>query len=321
MKNLKISLFLLFFPPAGAALGCDLCNVYNAIEARGESGQGWHVSLAEQFTHFDTLQQDSVKVPNDVPQYWDSSISQLVLGYNFTDRVGVQFNLPLIHRSFQRPDGFDIDRGTETGVGDVSLLGHALLYRHETKKSTFTWHVLGGVKFPTGSTDRLHEEVDELTAPPPPPGAPDSGIHGHDLTLGSGSVDGLIGTGIFTRWQRVFLNANVQYSIRTTGDFDYRYANDLMWAGGPGVFLWLKQEFTVALQASVSGETKGRDTFMGVSADDTGITTVFLGPQLSATLKDKFSAELGVDLPVSIRNTALQSVPDWRVRAGLTWRF
>jgi len=33
------------------------------------------------------------------------------------------------------------------------------------------------------------------------------------------------------------------------------------------------------------------------------------------------SAELGADLPVSIDNTALQSVPDYRVRAAVNWRF
>jgi hypothetical protein len=129
-----------------------------------------------------------------------------LLGYNFNERFGVQFNAPIIHRSFQRADGFDIDRATESGLGDVSLTGHAQLLRQESKNRTFAWSVLGGVKFPTGDTHRLQEEVDELTEPPPPPGAPESGIHGHDLTLGSGSFDGIVGTGIFAP-QTTFVGA------------------------------------------------------------------------------------------------------------------
>src|SRR5207248_6444890 len=105
-------------------------------------------------------------------------------------------------------------------------------------------------------------------------------------------------------------SANVQYAIRTTGDIDYRFANDLTWAGGPGFLLLLRDKYTFALQAVVSGETKGRDTFQGAKADDTGVTAVYLGPQFTFTWSDKLSAEAGIDLPVSIRNTALQTVPD-----------
>ena len=106
---------------AGAqpVLGCDLCSVYAANEARGEIGKGFFIGVAEQFTHFGTLQEDGRKVPNDADQFLDSSITQLLLGYNFNERFGVQFNAPIIHRSFQRADGFDIERGTESGLGDV----------------------------------------------------------------------------------------------------------------------------------------------------------------------------------------------------------
>ena len=307
---------------ATPAVACDLCSVYSAMQARGEVDKGFTLGVAEQFTHFGTLQDGGHRISNDLNQRLDSSISQLFAGYNFTDRFGMQLNLPVIHRSFRRADDSGgIEQGSESGIGDVSLVANFLAYRHETKKNTFALTVHGGVKFPTGSSDRLEEEVDELTAPPPPPGAPESGVHGHDLALGSGSVDGIVGTGVFARWHRVFIAANAQYAIRSKGDFDYRFANDLTWWGGPGFFVVLNEYYTVALQLNVSGETKERDTFQRNKADDTGITSVFLGPQISVTWSARLSAEVGADLPVSIDNTALQSVPDYRVRAALNWRF
>jgi hypothetical protein len=307
---------------ATPAVACDLCSVYSAMQARGEIDKGFTAGIAEQFTHYGTLQEDGHKVPNDLDQHLDSSIVQIFAGRNFTERFGLQVNLPIIYRSFQRADDLGgIERGSESGIGDVSLVANLLAYRQATKKSTIAWTVHGGVKFPTGSSDRLQEEVDELTAPQPPLGAPESGIHGHDLALGSGSVDGIVGTGIYARQQRLFLAANAQYSIRTKGDFDYRYANDLSWWGGPGIYLSLTESYTVSLQVNVSGETKGRDTFQGAKADDTGITSVFLGPQISLTWGERLSAEIGADLPLSIDNTALQSVPDYRVRAAVNWRF
>ena len=119
----------------------------------------------------------------------------------------------------------------------------------------------------------------------------------------------------------MFLTANAQYAIRAKGDFDYQFADDLTWTGGPGVYLALGHKYTLALQAVVSGEHKDTDTFQGASADDTGVTAVYLGPQLSFTWLSKLSGHVGADLPVSIDNTALQTVPDYRVRAAVHWRF
>ncbi len=302
-------------PPA---LACDLCAIYSATQARGDIGRGAFLGVAEQFSHFGTVQLDGQKVPNPAGQYLDSSITQVFAGYNFTERVGVQFNLPVIARSFKRPDEMGgIDRGTESGFGDVSLLGNVVGFLHETKRVTFRWNILGGVKFPTGSTDRIKEELNEVESPVGPP----SGIHGHDLTLGTGSFDGIVGASVFARSGRGFLTANAQYAIRSEGDFDYRFANDLVWSGGPGVFVALSEAYTLAVQAFVSGEHKGLDRFRGEDAEDTGVTAVYLGPQINFTWRDKLSAQVGVDLPVSIDNTSLQTVPDYRVRASLTWHF
>jgi hypothetical protein len=295
------------------ALGCDLCAIYSANQARGEIGKGPFAGVAEQFTHFGTVQVDGVKIDDPTRQYMDSSVSQLFGGYNFNERLGLQFNLPVIYRSFKRPSESGVEHGTESGIGDVSLVGHFQAYRRETKHFTFGWNVLGGVKFPTGSARRLNEELGEETE--------GSGIHGHDLTLGSGSYDGIVGTGIFTRWKRSFFSAATQYAIRSTGAIDYHFANDLTWLGGPGIFLLLRDKYTLALQALVSGEAKNRDTFRGEKADDTGVVAVYLGPQITFTLGENLSAEAGVDLPIKIWNTALQTVPDYRVRAGFTWHF
>ena len=296
---------------------CDLCSVYSATEARGDLGKGFFSGVAEQFTHFGTLHEDNHEVSNEVGQYLDSSISQIFAGYNFNDYIGLQFNVPMIYRSYKRPEGFAIERGTVSGLGDVSLLANLRAYRHETKNFTFSSSLVGGVKFPTGSTHRLKEEFNEVEVP----GAPESGIHGHDLTLGSGSVDGIVGAGIFLRYKRGFVSANTQYAIRSKGDYDYRFADDLTWSGGPGAYLFLADNYTISLQLVVSGEHKQRDTFQGETAGDTGLTAVYMGPQINFTWSEKFSAEIAADLPVSINNTALQIVPDYRIRAGLIWRF
>ena len=302
---------------APSVLACDLCSVYSSAQAHGEIGKGVYAGVAQQFTHFGTLQDNGDQVSNPTDQFLNSSVSQVFAGYNFGERFGLQFTLPVIYRSFRRPEGLAIETGSESGIGDVSLIGHAQVIHVERMDSTFVWNLLGGVKFPTGSSDRIAEEFNETEVD----GAPESGIHGHDLALGSGSYDGIIGTTIYARWKRWYLRAGTQYTIRSTGDFDYRYANDLTWSGGPGYYFLLTERHSLALQLAVSGETKGLDTFQGEAASDTGITSVFLGPLLNYSWSDKFNAEVGVDLPVSIDNTALQIVPDYRLRLALIWHF
>ena len=322
---------------------CDLCGCYTPqIEVRPDAtdisafDKQIYFAIAEQFTHFGTLQLDGEEVNNPTRQYLDSSISQLVGGYGFNSRFAIQINVPLIYRSFERPDGFAIDRGTESGLGDISLLGKFLAYHYETGGSaelkfddpknphfethdpdfTLTMLLIGGVKFPTGDTSRLKEEFDEVLVP----GAPESGIHGHDLTLGTGSYDGILGGQISLRYKSFFFQADAQFTVRGEGAHQYNFANDITWSAGPGFYFIRNRQTMVGLQLVASGEHKEVDEFRGEPAVDTGITSVFLGPRLVAS-HEKFTAEFAIDLPVSIDNTALQVVPDYRVRGSVGIRF
>ncbi len=291
---------------ASGVMGCDLCAVYSATQAQAGIGRGLFGGVAEQFTHFGTLQEEGREVAGQ-GQYIDSSVAQVFAGYNFSDRFGVQLNLPVIYR----PYGSATMHGTESGIRDLSVVGTFTAYRELTMDFNFTWTVMGGVKFPTGDSSRL--------------GTPDAalpeGIGGHDLALGSGSYDGLVGSGMAVRWRRVFGTASLQYAIRREGDFGHQYANDLTWLGGPGAYLALEDRYTVSLQLMVSGETKGRDTFSGVKDPDSAETLVYVGPQLNVTWGSRLSVLAGVDVPVSRYNSGTQVMPEYRVRAAVSWRF
>jgi hypothetical protein len=321
---------VLLSAPAPAA-ACDICAVYTATELR-EAKVGFRAGVAEQFTYYGTLQRDGEEIPNPAGEFLRSSITQVVLGYNFHPRAGVQVNLPVISRTFRRVEASGVERGDETGPGDLSILGNLLAFDHMTDRSVLRFTLVGGLKLPSGDSSRLGEEAGEdeaggAAASPHPAlahvvgGGAESGVHGHDLALGSGSVDGVVGGSLFWSWRRAFVTATGQYAIRGEGDFDYRYANDLTWVGGPGVFAVLTHDWTITVQGLFGGETKGKDEIDGVAADDTGITTLFAGPGFALTWGTSLHAELAADLPVVRNNTAVQIVPDYRLRGAVTWRF
>ena len=299
-----LALAVLAVAGAQPVLGCDLCAIYSAQEAQS-GGKGFFAGMAEQFTDFNTFKSDGHSAPNPDSEFIHILSSQLFAGYNFNKRLGVQFNLPLIWQEY----GQAAAHGSEFGPGDASLTGNFQIYQKSLDEFNFTWTALGGIKFPTGDSSWL--------------GRPDfaAGIGGHDLALGSGSVDGLLGTGFSTRWKKLFVNGQMQYAVRTEGDFHHQYANDWSWSGGPGVYLALQDDYTIALQGTVSGESKGKDTFGGVPDNDSAETIIYAGPEISFTWSENFSAHIGVDLPVSYDNSGEQIMPTYRIHAALTWRF
>ena len=314
MNTFKGFAFFLFVP---AAMSCDMCSVYNASAARGESTPGFHVALAEQFTHSETLQSKGSEISNPIDQFRDSSISTWIVGYNVNHRFGVSVNVPYLYRTFKRAEGFEIERGSESGLGDMALVGRFVAFAKAEHEYTISVSLLGGVEFPTGDSGRLREEVNEVEVP----GAPESGVHGDDLALGSGSFDGIVGVAASARWRRLFFSTDVQYFIRTRGDFDYRFGNELSVSGGPGVYVWFEENSTVALQAAFSYETKARDRIDDEKRADGIAAAWYASPGVIFTWGEHFSATCHVDIPLNIENRSVQVVPDYRIRGGLTWSF
>jgi len=323
---------------------CDLCGCYtpqlNTMPQMNFTllpwARGWYGAVGEQFTRFGTLQLDGEEVANPTGQYLNSSITQLVAGYQINNRFALQINVPLIYREFKRPEGFEIQQGTVSGLGDLSLLLKTVVFHYASPaQKSFEFYgsknpvavehepdftvsavLLTGIKFPTGDSSRLEEEFHEIEIP----GAPESGIHGHDLTLGTGSYDGLFGEQTALRYKNFFFETNVQFTLRGDGTHQYHFANDLIWSGGPGYYIVRNRDTVFGMQLAASGEYKDVDRFRGEPAEDTGITSVFLGPRLVAS-RGRWSAEVAVDLPVSIDNTSLQSVPDYRLHGGISIQF
>lgn len=336
---MRLVLICVIFLNGGAlSQACDLCGCFTPQVAEPSvqpTQPGFYAGLSEQFTYFGTLQLDGDEVPNPTGQYLSSSITQLFAGYEINERCAVQLTLPIIYRNFKRPEGFTIDRGTESGIGDLSLLLRTVAFTYSSGGGrtfdvsgknpvavehepdfTFSAVLLTGIKFPTGDTSRLEEEFHEVQIP----GAPPSAIHGHDLTLGTGSFDGIFGEQNSLRYKNFFLETNLQFTLRGDGDHQYHFANDLLWSGGPGYYFLRNRETIAGLQFELSGEHKDVDRFRGKPADDTGITSVFLGPRVVVS-HGRWSAEAAAEFPVLIDNTALQVVPDYRLRAGFSFHF
>jgi hypothetical protein len=318
---------------------CDLCAIYSADNAREQRDSGFFVTLSEAFISYHTVQLNGEEIDGPNMDFRDSSITHIVPGYNITRRLGVSLNIPLVVNHFKRtevrysltePAFIRTEHDTEFGLGDLSLVGRFTLFEKHKMKYSVALTALAGVKFPTGDTDRIADEVEQtrIYDALSPPGVPHdplghsiSGVHQHDLSPGSGSYDGIFGLTMSSRWQRWFCNAQFQYYLRTEGESDYERGDEFMASGGPGFYLWSGQSATLNLQANAGYDTMNRDVIAGRTSNNTGMTAWYMGPQLGGTIGDNFSAVIGVDIPLRITSNGLQNVPDYRIHASFVWKF
>jgi hypothetical protein len=318
---------------ASSVSACDLCAIFSADSARNDSTSGFFATVSEQFTPLRTVQYQgkTLSTPSILEDaYLDNSMSHIVLGYNLSSRFGISLNAPVIHRTFKRfelrPTGIGTEEGSVTGFGDLALIGRWRVFAKSTMKSSVSVNLLGGLKLPTGDASRVSNEVAKgrvLNALAGGNGHAHEfgGVHEHELSLGSGSFDGIMGATANLRRDRWFFNSLWQYYWRTEGEDSFTFGNMMMISGGPGAYLALDKKYTLSLQANAAYETQGRDEYLGSKSNNTGMTAWYLGPQINFTWGDHLSANAGVDLPLSVANNGLQNVPDYRIHAGLSWRF
>lgn len=328
-------LFLLLMSARVAATACDLCAISSADNARPDAGRGFVASLNEQFLHYGTLQLDGAEVSAPFFQdRMDESMTHFVLGYNFSARAGVSLNLPYACRRFDRtdfepPGTFTPESGTESGIGDLALIGRVTVVRVAEMEYSALLNLMGGVKFPTGNSDRVAEEVRTWRAYDQffPPGHVDhdslafSPLHEHMLAPGSGSFDGIFGVSFSGRWQRAYATALAQYYLRTPGRADFEFGDEFMANAALGYYALLRDRYTLSVACAGYYETEARAKIDGRKSDHTGLTAWWVGPQINLTAGEHFSLIAAVDIPVSISNNGFQVVPDYRVHGGFSWRF
>lgn len=322
MSNSLRCALLLGLSLSTSAFACDLCSVYSAQLAQGQGASGWYVGISEQYTRYDELREGSRQI-DDGGQYLHSSITQLLAGYGFDERWSLQLNLPYIDRSYMRVehDG-SAERGGESGIGDSTLLAQYLAYSSTSDDTSLAWRLLAGVKFGTGSSDRIAEELAEDHADADKhEGAIPSGVHGHDLALGSGSTDFVLGTHVHGRSGRWTYGGELQYALRSEGDYHYQIGDDLQWSLGVGRYLALEHTHSWALQLVLSGEDKDYDELGGERMGDTHQRTLAIGPKLSATFGMRYALELGAEFPVDQYVSETQITQGWRLRGGLVAHF
>jgi hypothetical protein len=134
----------------------------------------------------------------------------LGVAYGLNHHITLSAELPYVRReNLREADGGVVDRlGSIAGIGDLNLLAKYRL----TDDESSGFALIGGLKFPTGSTHKTSSDGERLETEHQP---------------GTGSWDPIFGASASTKLGAVQLTASGLYQLSTTGSQHTRLGNRL----------------------------------------------------------------------------------------------
>jgi hypothetical protein len=247
---------------------------------------------------------------------FENLTTTLTISQQVGDRWSVQAGLPYIDRT--------LDDESESGIGDATLIGVFRLWEQQQESSAVLVDVYTGIEAPTGDTDPLEEEKEAADDHGDDQGedhAEDHHAHGHHLALGSGSWDGIFGAIVQARRDVWSVSLDVQYILRTEGDYDFEYGDE--YYARSGVYRRFDAGTAGSYLAGVvaSGEWADENSVAGVTQEGSSKSAGYLGPVISYTAGAAITASLAYDFPVYNTDEGLDGAADARLRASMSYLF
>lgn len=327
---LLVSSLSLFTPSARA---CDTCSLVNIARSQGPQEGSLSLAVYEEFSSY-RLDKEESSEPESGEELRGISNTQLSVSYDLTKDISVALSLPILFRDVDSYSNYRAQRETKSGIGDMVISTSYYPYVDRRENGGTFFGLTAGLKLPTGDSGSLDSSDTENQATrrevisarsvseshlahPVITGA----SSGQVLSEGSGSFDYIFGASFWFRRSRLLLPSYAQYTLRSEGDFDYRFADDLIVNFSPGYLFYLEQSKGFALHLSATFENKGSDRQNARSVSDTAFSDFYLGPQLTAFMDRNWTADLGVDWALSSSAHEGRTEPDYRLRAGLNYRW
>lgn len=307
--------------PALEASACDYCILSTGISPL-DTIKGSGVRVNSRYTLVDdayrgTEEENTSRKAKE--EFWTTEITGFFgLTEDFTVIGVVPLKRNKMHNHFHLhgngTTGVHEDRGNESGLGDIAVLGRLNLLRRHSLDSTTSVAAVAGVKLPTGKTDGRTEAGDEF-------------LDAH-MQLGTGSTDLLLGLSASHAVQRLTLLANLLGSVTTqgrSGNDEHQYGNSLNYDMGakyrvyPGRIAPAGAQLFLAM--SVNGELRERETKNGVEDKASGGHTVYLSPGMQLVLRQNWVLEAVYSQAVYHNLYGAQMGERFKTNAGVTYLF
>jgi hypothetical protein len=297
-----------------AAQECDECLVASYVQSGFLPDSSGHAAFQFHYRYRHTPYQGSSSQSDAPDEKVADTVLNLFYSYPLIDRVFLDVNLPVVSQAYtERPEN-SYSSGRDSGLGDMSLVVNTQPFLWVRDVYSIDWRMRGGVKLPTGDSG----ELSAVQARPP---STDSLVYPYDRALGSGSFDWILGSSLFLREDRWVGFGDAQFIGRTTGSDKFRAGDMVTVHLAPGYVFFQRAKDTVAVLLDSSLVFVDKSSVDSEAIANSGETTLSVGPRVQATLRDTFSALIGVSLPVFQDRGGRQLGTDYTVVGSLMVGF
>lgn len=310
-KKLFLSVFIFTFLTGFQNIyACDTCGCTLARSGhKATEERRWFTDFTFEQQNWDEMDAHAAHSlhhqGHDVHAKTHEEFYHFTLGVTPTEKWTVVAEIPYVVRQF-----LDVEHHatlgkklTSEGLGDLSV---SAIYRAFEFNDGFVG-VVGGVKFPTGSTSEK-DDFGDLFEP--------------ELQPGSGSYDYSIGTAF--QWDRGLFTAhgNVLYTFKTEGDQNFEYGD--LFSSYIIADYWVNPNsanFKTKIGVDLNFQLADKQVFEGAKVEDSGGATLFLGPAISIETNDHVSVFGNFLFPVYQDLGGLHQEVDfiWNAGAKISW--
>ena len=288
--------------------GCTLAKMSDTVRATEQNKPWFFDFTVEQQNWKKKPAEDANALINEGHDFHDKTHEEFyhfMLGATPIDRFTLVAEMPYVVReAIEVEDADNLGKKQRSeGWGDLSLIG---IYKVLVKDDDFLG-ITGGVKFPTGETKNNNFQGERFEV---------------ELQPGTGSYDYPIGIVYRHTISPIVLSGNVSYVIKTKGSQEFQYG-DLFFASLNADYTLNPQskafQTNVALEMNIHHEQKQTDH--GVKKEDSGETSLFMGPGVSIKANDNVSIFGNVLFPTYQTTGGVHQKLNyiWTVGAKIAW--
>ena len=242
---------------------------------------------------------------HDIHAKTTQDFHHLSLGNHLTESFTVFTEIPyVIRRSKEVEDHSILGSNQESeGWGDLFLFGDYAFFKEENKSGS----LVGGIKFPAGSTDEVNSAGDKFEI---------------ELQPGTGSFDYVVGGVYKQQMNRVDLLANMAYVFKTEGARDFEFGD--LFSTSLFVDYLLNPEskmFNTKVGIDANFQYEQKQNHNGSKVPDSGGTTLLLGPALNIGATQDIAIFSSFMFPVYQNLGGVHQELDYAWTAGgkITW--
>ncbi len=313
MRNIIGSIILIIIPLFSSAQTCCSGGVplSNNLGLPNEGKGIFIIGLNYDYNNLNTLNAGSRELDDDSRQRITNSVL-LNLGYSLTDRISFETLFTWVNQT-RTINQFGFENFTETsGIGDAVFL---VKYSMPELLGSFSVINYGlGVKAPLGKSDHTTPNGIQLTA---------------DLQPGSGAWDGL-------GWVSISKGLDFRPSAAISGSLTYRLpGKNNSYLNNTAVYQFgneLQANLGYSDQVIILGALVNpglifkyrnvlEDEIDGQEIPNTGGEWVFVRPELTIPIQQKFHLSTRVELPLYSFVEGTQLTPTARISIGVSYQF